>query len=268
MLNFKNSNIIFGILFLASLIGTLFFHFSIAWGFIILFLYSLVLFYGSYFIQAGFYLKSICSLATDKKIIALSFDDGPLENYTPAILNILKENRVQASFFCIGNRINGKEDLVKRTQAEGHIIGNHSYSHHFWFDLFSSEKMLNDMRMMDEKTKQSIGLTPTLFRPPYGVTNPNLKKAIINGNYTSIGWSIRSMDTVITDKNKLLEKIKKSIKPGAILLLHDSSATTVSILAELIAHIKSSGYEIQRLDKMLGINAYLESNNELYSSNK
>lgn len=219
-------------------------------------MYSLILFYGSYFIGSGFYIKVICSLQTEKKIIAISFDDGPAESYTPQILQVLKDNDVEAAFFCIGNRIAGNEKLLRSIHEQGHVIGNHSYSHHFWFDLFSSGKMIGDMKMMDAKVSEAIGLSPKLFRPPYGVTNPNVKKAIINGSYIPIGWSLRSMDTVITDEKKLLDKIKKNIKPGAIILFHDTSKTTLGILTEFIRYAKSKSYEITRLDKMLNLQPY------------
>lgn len=256
MLNFRNTNILFAILLLMLLLINHFYYFSSFLYFILLFIYSLILFYGSYFIQSNFYIQTICSAKTNKKEIAISFDDGPATNYTKEILQVLKNENVPATFFCIGNRITGNENILQQIDEEGHIIGNHSYSHHFWFDLFSSKKMLDDMQMMDEKTKTTIGLTPKLFRPPYGVTNPNLKKAIIKGNYIPIGWNIRSMDTVINDEEKLLKKIIAVIKPGSIILFHDTSKTTLSVLPAFIQYVKTNGYEITRLDKMLNLKAY------------
>lgn len=224
--------------------------------FIILLIYSFILFYGSYFIQSNFYIKTICSAQTNKKQIAISFDDGPAINFTPEILQVLKNENIKATFFCIGKNISGNEKILHQINNEGHVIGNHSYSHHFWFDLFSSKKMLGDMAFMNEITKETIGLTPKLFRPPYGVTNPNLKNAIIKGNYIPIGWNIRSMDTVINDEEKLLKKITSKIKPGAIILFHDTSKTTLSILPKFIKYVKTNGYEITRLDKMLNLKPY------------
>ena len=148
----------------------------------------------------------------------------------PDILQVLKAHHTEAAFFCIGERIGGNEQLLQQILAEGHIIGNHSYSHHFWFDLFSSRKMLNDMQLMGEATRQITGMVPRLFRPPYGVTNPNLRKAIESGGYISVGWSVRSFDTVIKKQDKLLQKINSALKPGAIFLFHDTSRTTLDIL--------------------------------------
>ena len=116
---------------------------------------------------------------------------------------MLKDSNAKAAFFCIGSRINENASILKQAYDEGHLIGNHTFSHHFWFDMFSSKKMLQDLRQMDAALAAVIGVQPKLFRPPYGVTNPNLKKAIVNGQYTPVGWSVRSLDTAIKDEEKL-----------------------------------------------------------------
>ena len=257
MLNFRNTNIFFGSLVIL-LIGLHIFHGGIPFLVYpaLLLIYSWVLFYGCAYVGSNFFLPVICASTTGKKEIALSFDDGPAPSYTPEILAILREADVKAAFFCIGSRVAGNEVILSQTQAEGHVIGNHSYSHHFWFDLFSSKKMLADLKMMDNVLSAVTGLQPRLFRPPYGVINPNLKKAILRGGYTPIGWNVRSLDTVIKDEPTLLKKINKAIKPGAIVLFHDTSATTLAILPGFIRQVKERGYEIVRLDKMLNLQAY------------
>ena len=257
MLNFRNTNIFSSIL-LVVLIGI---HMKYGLPFyiypLLLILYSLVVFYGCYYIGSNFFIKIICSANTDQKEIAISFDDGPASNYTTEILQLLKQDNIKATFFCIGNRIAGNENIVKKIKDDGHIIGNHSYSHHFWFDIFSSEKMLDDLKKMDQETERVTGIVPKLFRPPYGVTNPNLKKAIIKGNYIPVGWSVRSMDTMIRDEKKLLDKINRSLKPGAVFLFHDTSKTTVNILPEFIREVKKKGYNIIPLDKLLHLVPYV-----------
>jgi len=256
MLNFRNTNILFTVLLILAIAFHILHGISF-WMYPLLgFVYSLVLFYGCYYVGSNFFIPVICFSPTDKKIIALSFDDGPATNYTPEILAILEAEAVKAAFFCIGNRIAGNEQLLRRLHEEGHVIGNHSYSHHFWFDMFSSRKMLADLKNMDSAMSAVTGLRPRLFRPPYGVINPNLKKAILNGHYTPIGWNIRSLDTVIKDEDKLLKKINKAIKPGAIVLFHDTSRTTLAILPTFIRQVKEHGYEIVRLDKMLNLHPY------------
>src|SRR5258705_3043720 len=256
MLNFRNTNIFFGAL-LIVLIGI-----HIKYGLpvyiypLLSIAYSLVVFYGCYYVGSNFFIKVFCSATTDQKEIAISFDDGPATNYTTEILQLLKQDNIKATFFCIGNRIAGNETILKQIKEEGHVIGNHSYSHHFWFDMFSSKKMLDDLKMMDHEMERVTGMRPKLFRPPYGVTNPNLKKAIIKGGYTPVGWSVRSMDTVIKDEKKLLGKIIASLKPGAIFLFHDTQKTTLNVLPEFIQEVKNSGYDIVPLDKLLHLKPY------------
>jgi len=116
--------------------------------------------------------------------------------------------------------------------------------------------MQDDLQQMNDTAKSVTGLTPKFFRPPYGVTNPNLKKAVEQGNYTSIGWNVRSLDTVIRDENRLLRSVLKRVKPGSILLFHDTSETTVKILRQLISRLRENGYVILRLDKLIKLEPY------------
>ena len=257
MLNFNTINIVF-ITLLIGMIGYHFFYSIPVFAFIILLLaYLSFLFYGSYNVRSNFYLKTISAANTTHKQIAISFDDGPAPLYTPQILQILKAHQVEAAFFCIGKRIKENEALLKQVYDEGHLIGNHSYSHDLWFDLFSAQKMNLDLRMMSEAMLKVTGVKPRLFRPPYGVTNPNLKKAIEKNNFIPIGWSVRSMDTVAKDAQKLLAKVTGSLKPGAIVLFHDTSKATADMLSAFLQEVKQKGYEIVRLDKLLNLEPYV-----------
>lgn len=256
MLNFRNINILFSALLIILI--AIHINSGLHWYmYLLLFIvYSLILFYGCYYIGSNFFINVVCSADTNKKEIAISFDDGPAINYTPQILQLLKYHGIKAGFFCIGNRITGNEQVLKQIVEDGHIIGNHSYSHHFWFDMYSSKKMLADLHQMDRSMEEVTGLKPKFFRPPYGVTNPNLSKAIRKGNYTAIGWNVRSLDTVIKDEAELLRRIRKGIKPGAIFLFHDTSKTTLNVLPEFIKEVKKQGYDIVPLDKLLHLSPY------------
>ena len=256
MLTFRNINILFGVLLAAIIIWDI--RSDVAWYFYIVFflMYSLVLFYGSYSVSSDFYMKVLCEGSDDKKQIAISFDDGPSGRYTNEIVDILDKYHVPAAFFCIGKNIEGNEFMLQKIVNGNHLIGNHSYSHHFWFDMYGTSKMAEDLRQMNEKVFSAVGLKPKLFRPPYGVTNPNLARAVKRQKLVAVGWTIRSMDTVVKDDQKLLRKVLKAVKPGAIVLFHDTSEATFLMLPAFIQKVKDQGFEIVRLDKMLNITPY------------
>ncbi|WP_336515405.1 polysaccharide deacetylase family protein [Pollutibacter soli] len=256
MLKFRNTTILFTVIIAVLLLAKI----LLAWPVwpigIAALIYLTVLFFGSYRIDSQFYLPVVCSAKTNDKKIAISFDDGPDEHYTPRILSTLKEFHFPAIFFCIGKKIGGREKILKAITDAGHLVGNHSFSHDFWFSMKSAENMNLDLSAADDEIKKIIGVQPKLFRPPYGVTNPNIRKAVEYGRYTAVGWSIRSMDTVINDRNKLLSKLKSSLRPGAVILFHDTSLTMAEILPEFFQEIKNRGYEVVRIDQLLNLKPY------------
>ena len=159
-----------------------------------LFLILSFLVYASYSIQSGIYLRSFCKKRTTEKVVALTFDDGPDPIQTPKVLKVLKEYQATACFFCIGHKIKGNEALLKSMVTEGHLIGNHSYSHSGLFPLYGLSKMKKDLQTCQCELERVTSQPVTLFRPPFGVTNPTIAKAVRQLGYTSIGWSIRTLD--------------------------------------------------------------------------
>jgi peptidoglycan-N-acetylglucosamine deacetylase len=253
--NFKTNNILFGVLLLLTISLDMLYSLPFYSYLVLLFCYSLILFYGCYFVSSNFFINVICSAKTTQKQIAISFDDGPTA-FTPHILEILKQKNTSATFFCIGNRIIDNELIVNQIHNEGHLIGNHSHSHSFWFDMLSANEMMDDLQQMNRAVQAIIGLRPRLFRPPYGVTNPNLSKAILQNKLIPIGWNIRSMDTVINNHQTLFDRVTKRLENGAIVLFHDTNPTTLSVLPAFIDYATAQGYQIVRLDKLLAIDGY------------
>lgn len=218
--------------------------------------YCALLVYGSARIGSNFYVEAVCSAATASKEVALTFDDGPDGRTTEEVLRILGEYGAPAAFFLIGRNIAGHRNLVRKIDALGHIIGGHSYSHGACFDLRSASAMSAEFAATDELVYELIGRSINLFRPPYGVTNPALRKAAAAREYTCIGWSIRSLDTSIRDAKDVLARITARIRPGSVILLHDTSANAPEILAGLLAYLRQEHYTVRRLDDMLGVRAY------------
>lgn len=207
--------------------------------------------YGSTVIGSGYYIETVCTGNTKEKIIALTFDDGPEPLHTEKILDVLKQNEIHAAFFFIGNKMEKYPDVVKRVVAEGHLIGNHSYSHHRYFDLFPRQKMVSELQQTNNIAERITGKKLKFFRPPYGVTTPVLAKAINALNFTTIGWNIRSLDTVINDPSRLLNRIAQRLHSGGILLLHDTAPITQRSLQKIIDRIGQQGYSFARLDQLI-----------------
>ena len=212
--------------------------------------------YGSINIKSSLYCNVLCSGDTKDKAIALTFDDGPDKEITPHILGILKSHNIKAAFFCIGHKAAENPELIQKIYDEGHIIGNHSWSHGYFFDLLSPGRMVAELRKTENALGQIQNRKTRLFRPPYGVTNPSIASAAREMNYHIVGWSLRSKDTVKKDENELLERLKKKVRPGDVILFHDTRGITLKILDCFIRYAKSRNYIFERPDRLLGIDAY------------
>ena len=202
------------------------------------------LFYASYSIKSQVYVKALCRVKTAEKVVYLTFDDGPDAEQTPQVLDVLKRNNATATFFCIGSRIAGNEALLKRMADEGHQIGIHSFSHANGFPLFGRGRMLADIRQCQQAIEQATGATTTLFRPPFGVTNPTIGKAVKSLNLKTIGWTIRTYDTNRCSDEKIIRRISRQLRPGAIILLHDRLPQSAERLQMVIEAVKKAKYEI------------------------
>lgn len=211
--------------------------------------------YGSFVLSAQFFLP--VKYKGKDNAIALTFDDGPIPGKTEKVLEILKSHKATATFFCIGHRVKEHPQIIQRIHNEGHLLGNHSYWHAKTFDLQSAAKIIAELRDTDLVINESIGMVPKFFRPPYGVTNPMVAEAVRQGNYTTIGWSVRSFDTVIKDSAKLMRQVTSTLKGGDIVLFHDYSESMLEILPAFLDHVSGLGLKIVRLDELLNEKAYV-----------
>ena len=229
---------------------------SLWWLVLPLAAYVGVVAYGSARISSSFFIETLCGATTTLPHIALTFDDGPVAT-TPAVLDILARHGVLATFFCIGQRVRENPAVVQQLVAAGHLVGNHSFTHHFFIDLFSTRQLSREISATDAAIAAATGRRPRLFRPPYGVTTPNLARAIGRAGHRCIGWNVRSLDTVARDEQQLLGTMVRALAPGAVFLFHDSSATTVGMLDEFIRQARQRGFRIVPLDQLLGVSPYV-----------
>ncbi|MDR1610852.1 MAG: polysaccharide deacetylase family protein [Candidatus Symbiothrix sp.] len=217
---------------------------------IIIIILLLFLIYASANIRSGIYVKTISRLNTREKQLVLTFDDGPHAGVTPRILAILAEHNIRAVFFCKGKSIENQPDLVRRIIAGGHRIGNHTMNHSPWFPFYSSPKMkkeIADCQALIDSFPQVE--TNRIFRPPFGVTNPNLKTALKDSGYQVIGWDIRSLDTTKLPPGFLFKRIIRRIKPGSIFLFHDTMPQTPEILERVINFASENGFSFVSTNK-------------------
>ncbi|RFN59578.1 polysaccharide deacetylase family protein [Marixanthomonas ophiurae] len=217
----------------------------------ILLLWFLIVALGSFTMRWQIFTTAFTKGNQNKKQVAITFDDGPNAEFTPQILQILKAYNAKATFFCIGKHIEKYLGIVQQILAEGHTIGNHSYSHATNFGFFRKTRIVQELSKTDALIKKITGSTNTLFRPPYGVTNPSIAKAVKETNHTIIGWNVRSYDTVIKNPTKVLNRLKKRLSPGSIILLHDTHSRCPEIVERLLQFLKKEGYEAVTIETLL-----------------
>ncbi|WP_412850993.1 polysaccharide deacetylase family protein [Chryseobacterium sp. PMSZPI] len=225
------------------------FHGSI-WVYLACFIaFSAVVVWGSFDIELGYFVNSITHKRTKIKEVALTFDDGPTE-FTPKFLDLLKEHQVKATFFCIGKQIEKYPETFQRIIAEGHTVGNHTLSHSNATGFLSTSKMIEEIEKCDEIMDKVARIQTDLYRPPFGVTNPNIAKAIQQTRKKSIGWNVRSLDTIIDNEKKIYKRIIGSLKKGSIILLHDTSDKTFHVLGDLLVFLKDKNYSTFTVDSI------------------
>jgi peptidoglycan-N-acetylglucosamine deacetylase len=210
---------------------------------------------GSGFVCSNYHVKALCSAKTTTKRIAITFDDGPAPE-TEKVLDLLKQYGAKATFFCIGRQVEKYPEILARIINEGHTVGNHTYSHSPALTL--SPHAFQELVTTNELIEKVTGKRTRLFRPPYGVTAPNIAKALKRTGHTVIGWNIRSLDAIIMDEQKIFKRITDRLKPGSIILLHDTSLRSVNVLEQLLVLLHENGYEAVTIDELLNIPAYEE----------
>ena len=224
---------------------------------LILVLYTSYLFVGSYFVCSNIYMKAICKAKENKKSIALSFDDGPDENVTPEILRVLKEQNAKVVFFVKGANAEKYPDIIQKIVEDGHIIGNHTFSHSSNVAFLNRKKITKEIEQTNKLISCFTGQSPRFFRPPFGVLNPIIASVAEKFEMITIGWSIRSFDGGNRSKELIISNLKSKINGGAIILFHDTNPGTVNVIKEFLDYLAQTDYKVERLDKMINIEPYV-----------
>ncbi|WP_320044460.1 polysaccharide deacetylase family protein [uncultured Desulfobacter sp.] len=173
----------------------------------------------------SFFLPVICRGARKGICVSLSFDDGPDKVTTPLVLDILRSYQVKATFFVTGENARSHPDLIARILAQGHTIGNHTYSHDPLI-MLKSRRHLKDEIIKTQEVLGGHGIRPLVFRPPAGITNPKLGPVLAEVGLKAVNFSCRAMDRGNRRISGLASKILGRVRPGDIILLHDSKPLT------------------------------------------
>ncbi|WP_298484852.1 polysaccharide deacetylase family protein [uncultured Maribacter sp.] len=257
MLRFGNVNRIVIALFCLLLLTSYWFPIPVYVYGIIAFIWFALTVFGSFFIQWNYHLTSYHK---NKKIeenkVAITFDDGPHPEFTPQVLELLEKYNAKATFFCVGKEIKEHQAIVSTILEKGHTIGNHTYSHTRNFGFLSTEKVKQELEETNTHVNAVFNKNMRLYRPAFGVTNPRIKQAVKDLGLTSIGWSVRSLDTTKRTKNMVVRRITKNLKKGDIILLHDTSAKSVAVLEQLLLFLQQKKMQSITVNKLLDIVAY------------
>lgn len=231
-------------------------------------------------IRSGVYVRAFCCEKTDRKVVYLTFDDGPHPPETVRVLDVLRESGARATFFLIGSKVSGNEAVLRRMLEEGHALGLHTYSHAGTFPLLSFDKMLADVNEGKRAVESVAGKKISLFRPPFGVTNPTISKVVRTLGLQTVAWDVRSFDTMFCKSSEhsckqsehsckqsgysckssehsckqsgydwyvpVVERIMKQVRPGSVILLHDRLDGASELLALLLDSLAAAGYDFTR----------------------
>ena len=190
--------------------------------------------------------------------IYLTFDDGPNQRATPAILETLAAAGVPAAFFMVGDHVRRFPDAARRVVSAGHMVGNHTYDH-VKLHLAGPRRIRHQLEVTHRAIEWTTGRTPRGFRAPHGYRSPFLRRAARDLGYTVFGWTFGVFDTARPGVDEIRRRVRKRLRPGAIVLLHDGDGydphgdrmQTANALPGIIEDGRNAGYEFAPLSELL-----------------
>jgi peptidoglycan/xylan/chitin deacetylase (PgdA/CDA1 family) len=193
---------------------------------------------------------------SDRMEVALTFDDGPDSRFTPQVLDVLKKHRVPATFFLLGARARAMPEMTRRIQAEGHVIGNHTYWHPN-LPKKSLDRLDWEVRQTEEAIQAITGKRPTLFRAPYGAIDSKRVERLGVMGYSVIGWSVDSLDWRQLPTREITHNVLSNTHPGSIILFHSGGhwsqdlSTMVEALDVIIPRLQKDGIRFVTVPELL-----------------
>jgi peptidoglycan/xylan/chitin deacetylase (PgdA/CDA1 family) len=190
----------------------------------------------------------------DGPYIAMTFDDGPSPETTPRLLDILKQRNIKVTFFMIGQNAERNPEIVKRILADGHEIGNHSWTHPQLAKL-SDDRVTEEITKTQNAIRDASGYTPTLLRPPYGSITARQKDWIENRlGLSVILWSVDPFDWKRPGSAVIRQRILAGASPGAIILSHDIHQQTVDAMPATLDALAAKGFKFVTVSQLIAMN--------------
>ena len=190
----------------------------------------------------------------DQPYIAMTFDDGPSAENTPRLLEMLKQRNIKATFFLIGQNAASNPDIVRRILADGHEIGNHSWTHPQLSKL-SDDRVTAEITQTQDAIKDASGFTPSLLRPPYGAITPRQREWVENRfGLNIILWSVDPLDWKRPGASVITQRILSQARPGAIILSHDIHKQTVDAMPATLDGLIAKGYKFATVSQLIAMN--------------
>jgi peptidoglycan/xylan/chitin deacetylase (PgdA/CDA1 family) len=191
-----------------------------------------------------------------EKLVAITVDDGPNPKFTPRLLDILRENKIHATFFVVGNQLEKYPDLGKRILKEGNEVGNHTYTHPKLLKNNSSE-IIDEIVKCNDTIEKVLGIKTKYFRPPKGQLNHDIIKAAHEHGEKVVLWSIALEHHDANTPEEMVNRIVNNITPGGIILMHDGRldrTKSIQAVPELIKELQDNGYKFVTLSELLESN--------------
>ena len=187
------------------------------------------------------------SITTEPPKIAITFDDGPSSAWTPLLLDGLKERDVKATFFVIGQNVKKFPDIVKRIDAEGHLIGNHTYNH-VEITKVTNEEAYQEIMNTNDEIYAATGKSTEYMRPPFGLWQRDLE---LNLEVLPVMWSIDPLDWTTENVDEIVNKVVTEAQENDIILLHDCYKSSVEAALRIIDILKERGFEFVTVDELI-----------------
>jgi len=224
---------------------------------------------GIAFIRMRFFADAVCRGTPGCKQVALTFDDGPDSSVTPALLDLLDELGVKATFFCVGCHAREHPDVARQIVARGHLVGNHSLEHQWWLNFRRSGFLRRQIELAQDAIASVTGTRPVYYRPPCGLTNPHTNKALRPLLLKLVGWDVQALDQYTADPQTIIRRIMRGARDGSIIVLHDGQTSRQALLQAvraIVSQLRQRGYTLVGLDRLLGDNIHKQAGSAAKSS--